>query len=260
MKSKNHFFFTYTGNKREEFKTIYPIIAKDIETKQINTIIEPFCGSCAFSVMLSIEHPNKFTYILNDLDENLILLFEMCRDKAKWEDFVKRFNKISESITSKDDYIKALAGDDILLAWFVGRVICSGLYSRGKLYPYGYKPKTFSFENLPIVKFLQNENIILLNTDGMDVYINHSKNSNSLLFIDPPYMLSDNSDYKYRKTQIYEFCSLNKIEDEEAFIIFSLEKIWIVDLLFSDCRNYIEYDKKYRRENKVKTTHVVISN
>ena len=55
---KNHFFMGYAGNKRNEVGTIYDSI-KDKLT-DIEYIVEPFCGTSAFSYYMSLKHPKKF--------------------------------------------------------------------------------------------------------------------------------------------------------------------------------------------------------
>jgi len=42
---KNHFIFSYSGNKRDEVKGIYDLL----DLKNVETIIEPCCGTSAFS-------------------------------------------------------------------------------------------------------------------------------------------------------------------------------------------------------------------
>ena len=56
---KNHFYFPYVGNKREEVE----YILNNLNLDNITTIIEPFCGSCALSYYISTKYPNKFKYI-----------------------------------------------------------------------------------------------------------------------------------------------------------------------------------------------------
>ena len=65
---KNHFYFSYFGNKRNEVNQIYESINFD----NIDLIIEPFCGSCAMSYFIAQQQPKKFKYILNDNNEHLI--------------------------------------------------------------------------------------------------------------------------------------------------------------------------------------------
>ena len=67
---KNHFFIPYAGNKRSEVEKIYDSI-KD-KLNDIEYIVEPFCGTSAFSYYMSLRHPKQFKYILNDNNKYLI--------------------------------------------------------------------------------------------------------------------------------------------------------------------------------------------
>ena len=122
MSSKNHFFFSYTGNKREEFDKIYKNIKEEIENKKINTIIEPFCGSVAFSCKLSELYPKRFKYKLNDLDENLINLMKLCKDEVEWNKFVEKINKTVQEIDTKEKYLNIINKKD-LLGYFIMKKI-----------------------------------------------------------------------------------------------------------------------------------------
>ena len=71
---KNHFFYPYFGNKREEVEHICNLL----DLNNIDTIVEPFCGSCAVSYYLWTQNKDKkYKYILNDLDGNLINLLKV---------------------------------------------------------------------------------------------------------------------------------------------------------------------------------------
>ena len=256
MSSKNHFFFSYTGNKREEFDKIYKNIKEDIENRQINTIIEPFCGSCCISCKLSELYPKRFKYKLNDLDENLINLMKLCKDEVEWNKFVEKINKTVQEIDTKEKYLNIINKKDLL-----GYFIMKKIYNiRCGLYKADYKPQIYNFDNLPIVKFLRNEDIEFSCIDGIDFYKQNKDISTNLLFIDPPYLLSDNSSYEVKKTKLYEYCSYNPINNENGYIIFSLNKNLLVDLLFSKSKKYIEYEKKYKMSLRPIVKHVFISN
>ena len=74
---KNHFFYPYVGNKREEVEHIYNLL----DFNNINTIVEPFCGSCAVSYFIWSQNKDKnYKYILNYLDSNLINLLKSIRN------------------------------------------------------------------------------------------------------------------------------------------------------------------------------------
>jgi len=91
---KNHFFYPYVGNKREEVEHIYNLL----DLNNINTIVEPFCGSCAVSYYIWSQNKDKNSkYILNDLDSNLINLLKSIRN-CEYKDIENEVNKIREEI------------------------------------------------------------------------------------------------------------------------------------------------------------------
>ena len=47
---KNHFYMKYPGNKRKEMKGLYPYL----DFTNINTIVEPYAGTCAISIPLNV--------------------------------------------------------------------------------------------------------------------------------------------------------------------------------------------------------------
>ena len=46
---KTHFYIVYSGNKRKEMKGLYPYL----DFANIDTIVEPYAGSCAISFYIS---------------------------------------------------------------------------------------------------------------------------------------------------------------------------------------------------------------
>ena len=112
--------------------------------------------------------------------------------------------------------------------------------------------------NRDIFKFLQNENVSMLNEDGLILYKKHCKNPKVFIFLDPPYLFSCNQLYKNAETKIYEFLFNNDIRKENALITLCLENNWIIKLLFKDF-NIITYDKKYE-VSKNETTHMIVTN
>ena len=63
---QNHFIFGYAGNKRGEVEVIQNYLEQNYNFEKIKTIVEPFCGTSAYSYYLSTLYPKKFKYILND--------------------------------------------------------------------------------------------------------------------------------------------------------------------------------------------------
>ena len=101
---KNHFLFSYAGNKRCEVEDIYNSI-KHLITDDIKIIIEPYAGTFAFCYYLSTLFPKRFKYIINDDNKNLYDLITIAKDETKFTSFIEKLNNITENITNKEEYI-----------------------------------------------------------------------------------------------------------------------------------------------------------
>jgi len=254
---KNHFLIPYYGNKRNEVKKIYDII----NINDIDTIVEPFCGSSALSYYIWLNNKDKnLTYILNDNNKYIYDLYNLCKDNNKVLDIYNKLVILKETTTNKEKYLeickKAKEGD------LVSYVYINKIYSmRPGLYPSIKKvgDKIFdSFKDAPILEFLQTANIKIYNKDAIEIYNEYKSNPKALIFLDPPYMQSCNTFYNNPTTNIYEYLFDNDIDNEKAKIILCLENIWIVKLLFKNKKSII-YDKKYEITKK-KTEHIIIYN
>ena len=249
---KNHFFFSYVGNKRDEVETIYDTIKGKLS--RITTIVEPFCGSSAFSFYLSTLYPGRFQFILNDNDQYLIELYQVAKSPQKFNKLVKRLDLLLKNINkAKYDKLKKSGS-------FEGFIIMNYIYkiNRG-LFPSTGKIKTIeNFMNAPIINFLRTENVILSHGDGIDCYKKYKDASSNLIFLDPPYLITNNTFYTNPELNIYEYLTKNNIVKEKAFIVLVLELSWIIQLLF---KNNIKrtYAKKYQT-SKNDTVHAIISN
>lgn len=248
MSNKNHFFFGYPGNKRNEIKHIFDTI----NNYDVEYIVEPFCGTSAFSYHMSLKHPGRYTYVLNDNNAVLIELYKIMTDDKKRDEFEKKINDIcstmDKTIYNKLD-IKTPEG------CYIKYKYCG--FCRPGLWSLKYNYNEIKLDTIPILNFLKNEKIIYTSMNGIDTF-NEYKNKNSLIFLDPPYISSCNTGYSNPDLNIYEYLCSNDICDEKAEIILCLENIWVIRLLFKKY-TFITYDKQYAG-NRKKTTHTVINN
>jgi len=254
---KNHFFIGYYGNKRQEVEKIYDEIKNNLENKEF--IIEPYCGSSALSYYIWLNNKDKnYKYILNDNNKFIIELYKISKDENKFDKFIEDLKTMFNECKNKEDYNKIFKNskDDLLSYIYVNRI-----YSiRPGLYPIRiFKPECFnSIKNAPIIDFVRNANIEFLNIDGIELYEKYKDNDKAFLFLDPPYMNSNNSFYKNPSLLIYEHLFINDINKNKAYITLCLENNWIIKLLFKDKKNIL-YDKKYETTKK-STTHILILN
>ena len=251
MKIKNHFFFAYAGNKRNEFSILYENIKDNLDN--IEYVVEPFCGSSAISYNLSLLHPKKFKYILNDNDENLIKLYNIAKDETQLKKLEEDVNKIAK-IIDKEKY-NLLMKEKTFISYMIGQLIHT---LRPKLYNLKYNYNYIDLNNKPIINFLRNENVEIKNIDGLELIKEKLNNQNYLFIIDPPYIASCNEFYKSKTCNIYEYFYNNDMKEMKSKIVFMLEENWIIKLLFQKY-NLISYGKKYEVSKK-NTTHLIIKN
>lgn len=255
---KNHFVFSYAGNKREEVETIYKTIEDKLEG--IETICEPFCGTSALSYYISTLHPRRFNYVLNDMNEHLIQLYNVLKNE---EETLKLIDQLKTLYHTRDNELyKSLVSKrrDNFIGFCLSHIsyqIAPGLFEIRSKDIESIHKRFDKLNTCPIVKFLRTENVLMICGNGLDVYKEYSNNSSYLIFLDPPYLISDNSNYDHNNQSIYEHLYYSSISHQNAFIVLCLEYTWIVKLLFTN--TYFIYSKRYVKSRK-RTEHVIILN
>jgi len=83
---KNHFYISYSGNKRNEVVEIYD----NINFENVDTIIEPFCGTSAISYYIWLKHPNM-KFILNDSNIFLKEMYDIFQDDELINEFENEY-------------------------------------------------------------------------------------------------------------------------------------------------------------------------
>lgn len=257
---KNHFIIPYSGNKRQEVETIHESLNLD----GIETIIEPFCGTSAMSFYLSQLYPKRFKYILNDLDENLMELYAVMKDETKYNELVEKIKEYHDFVFKNDldengkkERYKNIKLMNNLSSWvFINTyyTIMAGLFPAS-----GGRKKIRDYNNIPVINFLRNEDIEFKCEDALNIVKKYKDDKSVLIFLDPPYLNSDNSFYKHRGLEIYPYLYETKLNTLKS-------SIYLVVNLIEPIRNMFEeyfvktYSKKYDRTKHKNVEHVIISN
>ena len=243
---QNHFIYGYSGNKRAEVERI----CNKMDFNEIDTIVEPFCGSSALSYYIAMNNPNKYKYVLNDIDKNLIEIYNILKDEEKTVAFEKKVNDtLSVEGFNKVKYIEAIKKNDVV-GFFIGSKVKT---IRFGLYNLDYKYKYIDLNNHIFTKFLRKENVEISNIDAIEVVEKYKHYNNTIIYLDPPYLSMCNQFYDdKRNLNIYEY--LYKQEFINSNIYTTLEKHWMVDLIFNKYMLIDDYGKTYQ-PSKSKVTH-----
>lgn len=264
MKSRV-FFFDYVGGKSKDLKHIQSFVNLD----EIDTICEPFCGSCSFST--SQQNIKKF--IINDIDKNLIIFLSDVM-LGKLNKYIEYYNNNINKYINADKTkpttewynmkrnIKNLNIHD----WYLMK-----RSSRG-----GCGMFRLKYTNENITNYKKNidfytKNDIKISSHDYTKILNDVKNKkNVFVFLDPPYMDSFNASYS-----TYEGKSVdddNKIIDKTKMfidillflkiakckIMLIINKNAITEYLYKDFIKG-EYNKRYDISGRV-TKHLIICN
>jgi len=167
------------GNKTNDIKYFKHLLPLDV-----NTVVEPFGGTFAVSRCV-YRDINKYNYHINDLDENLFYIYTHLDDYIKLITDVKNL-EFSDTDTTKDKLkkIKELKHDEILINFLLfDRIVRGGIIKI---------PKVLNFD--PLTKTIINKGIVT-NLDYKIILDQYKDDDKAFLFIDPPYLFSDNSGY-----------------------------------------------------------------
>ena len=248
----SQFIFPYAGNKRKEAKWVIKLIPEDI-----TMIIEPFCGTSAmsFDAYKYFKAANKtLKFILNDSNEELINVYNLLKQETV-ENIIRNVQEIADKIKTKEEFLELFQTykqtKDIYLYIFFMKY--SSKASPGFFNGASRSTnKTFKLTKLQLefIDFIKDQNVKITNEDWKETY-ETNKHQSACFLIDPPYLLSHNSFYTSKSTNVYEYFSYNK-RPENVSLFFILEENWITNLLFKDYEKF-SYSKNYditRRETK----------
>jgi len=253
---KNHFLYSYLGNKRNETKQFLDNIKLD----DIKNIIEPFSGSSAISFSIWLNNKDKnFNYYLNDSDKKLIEVYELMKNETI-EEIEKKINEFGNNIHNKEEWTNEFKNNDNTIYSYIYFKKYSALGRYG-LYPLGRKISKFkiSKETEEFIEFIKQPNVYITLGDWFEVFDKFKNDETALFMIDPPYIMACNDYYTDRKLNMYEYFYDNKIENFKSHIYLILEDHWILRCLFANNKILLKYAKKYEISKK-QTNHIIIYN
>ena len=253
---KNHFLYSYLGNKRNETKQFLDNIKLD----DIKNIIEPFCGSSAISFSIWLNNKDKnFNYYLNDSDKKLIEVYDLMKNETI-EEIEKKINEFGDNIHNKEEWKNEIKNNDNTIYSYIFFKKFSAL---GRYGFYPLEKKKFNFkiskETKEFIEFIKQPNVYITHGDWFEVFDKFKNDKTSLFMIDPPYIMACNDFYTDKKLNMYQYFYDNKIENFKSHIYLILEDNWIIRCLFANNKILLQYAKKYEISKK-QTNHIIIYN
>ena len=260
---KDNILFGRLGNKTNDIK----FFEQYLPFENIDTVIEPF-GGC-FALTRIKYSDNQYKKIVNDNDDDLYYLYT---HPNEYYEFKNLMNKIAheslheyESVKRVNsvifrEKIKNLNVDEIFFRNFSKECIIRRDMIKIKK------------DNYNCEKFINiMKDIEFKNTDWFSLVNENRKNKNCFIFIDPPYLFSNNKYYdkcqsdKNNTTNdsdvtdiVYKIYEIFKDKTTKSKIMLIINDMKILRWLFKD---YIkgDYCKKYGI-SQTRETHLIICN
>lgn len=255
-KSCPNFYFSYFGNKRREVKYF-----ENIDFDKYDRIVEPFAGSAAFSRWLYFCKGYKDkTYILNDIDEQLIGILNYVRVNGS-EGLLNWTNEKMVNNISKPEYLELIKKKDKdLNEYFFMRKTST----HGNMYPIRQIGKAYKNDSNKLNdEFYKSPNVNLSCEDYRNVIEKYKDDPKTLIFLDPPYFESHNTEYSININEKhsvvdntgYYINSLHLMK-EKAGVLLIINSNELMDYVF---RDYIKktYDFTYSITRRKVRHHIV---
>lgn len=236
------------GAKDNDIKSFIDFLPSDR-----SIIVEPFGGS--FAVCRRVYNDDQYKKIVNDLDDNLNYAYNNPKDYA---DLRNKWADMTQISVEKKEFKKNIFDDSLKYDIKLKNLAYDSLCIRGGLIK---KSSTQDFS--PQINFIKK--ITFTNKNYIDILNEYKYNKNAFIFLDPPYLFSNNKTYDPQngdKTDMTNILIeiLNVMNDKKtkSKIMLIINKLDIITYLF---KKYIkgEYNKTYNISKK-KMVHLIICN
>ena len=192
----NRSVYGYPGGKTYGRKAMFEIINKYYNIDNFKTIYSPFFGGGSFEFYL--QNKGIDTIISNDLYTPIHSFWNIAKDLNKRKDLINtlrnligtidkyKYKKYKEMLNSNDEMCRAVA--------FI--VVNRHSYNSGGSYS-SYNSRNFNENQLSRINNLNLDKFEIYNMDFKDFI--QKKIKKGLIYLDPPYWLSDNKNKYYGK-------------------------------------------------------------
>jgi site-specific DNA-adenine methylase len=234
------------GSKTNDIKFFNHLLPLDVKK-----VVEPFGGS--FAVIRDVYSDNKYKKYVNDNDEILNHVYNHMKDlKNGYE----KWNVINNMDINTKEKIKEFQKDnsihDLIKKYIVDIKVIKNSIA---------KSKNMDDVDDEIKKF---KKINFTNEDAFETIEKHRKDKNTFIFLDPPYLFSDNSGYSAQNEKsdmtdyIFKIYDIMKDKKTKCKIMLIINDLKILRRIFQDFIKG-DYNKIYQ-VGKKKMKHLIITN
>ncbi|UUP19094.1 DNA adenine methylase [Nitratireductor thuwali] len=198
----------WAGSKRSSIESLLSWMPS-----QIQTYIEPFCGSAAISF-----HVNAKICVLSDINERLINFYEQCRDSSSelyaeyrsLETNKEAYYTIRDKFNNeKDDFVSAV------YFYYLNRNCFNGLYRTNKNgefnVPYSDSRIGSPLSREEFVSLCARLKRFILRKGDFEATVNDFLGPESFFFIDPPYAVSRRAPFTEYDAKDFNAADLNRL-------------------------------------------------
>lgn len=234
------------GAKDNDIKFFIHLLPENVET-----VIEPFGGS--FAVCRRVYCDDKYKKHVNDTDNELFYLYNNPHELKEISEYINSL--INDKINNSE--IKKIVKDKYEDSPFYNYIM-NNYFLRGSICK---KTPTEQYNDDEYEKM---QKYTFTDSDYKDILEQYKNDESAFIFLDPPYLFSDNSAYKSQniKTDMTDIlCHVKEFMEDintKCKVMLIINKLNIIEYLF---KNFIkgEYQITYQL-SKRKDCHLIITN
>lgn len=233
------------GSKTNDIKYFREYLPLDIKN-----VVEPFGGS--FAVIRDVYYDDKYNKFVNDLDPELYYVYKHTNELI---DGFKKWNIINEKNITTSDKVKLFEKEkmnDNIKKYVLKNSLVRGSLTKRK----SADSFTNDTELIKKIKFSHE--------DAFKIIEDFRKKKDTFIFLDPPYLFSDNSGYfpqdadSDMTSYLFKFLNIMKDKTTKAKIMLIINDLSVIRDIFKD---FVvdSYGKTYQISKK-KMKHLIITN
>ena len=238
------------GNKQNDIKYFSHLLPLDVKR-----VVEPFGGSFAV-IKHFYKDIDKYDFHINDTDETLFYMYHNYKDVIEKAHELRRLYETEyEPENRKRDFKKYF--DNLEMNPHMKKYLADNYFVRGNMFICPNHDDKYNPDETNILN-----TATITNLDYTEIFQMYKDDNDAFLFLDPPYLFSDNSGYasQVRETDMTQMIVdiIELMKTCKCKVMLIINKLNILEYLFKDYTKG-EYLRIYQLTKK-KSKHLIICN